>query len=78
VPELGLAITDETGDPTRTTMQFERGKITWTPWTGSNITWAPTFYADDRPDDHSADNDNNSAATRKSAGGGAEFGKRSA
>ena len=82
VPELGLAITDETGDPTGTTMQFERGKITWTPWTGSKITWAPTFYADDRPDDHSADNDattdNNSAATRKSAGGGADFGKRSA
>ena len=41
VPELGLALTDETGGPTGTTMEFEHGKITWTPWTGSKITWAP-------------------------------------
>ena len=55
VPELGLAITDETGDPTGTTMQFEHGKITWTPWTGSKITWAPgsTLRRRRRPDDHS-------------------------
>lgn len=41
VPELGLALTDETGGPTGTTMQFENGKITWTPWAGSKITWNP-------------------------------------
>ena len=41
LPELGLAITDEAGVPTATTMQFEHGTITWTPWTGSKITWAP-------------------------------------
>ena len=40
-PNSGLAITDETGGPTGTTMQFEHGNITWTPWTGSKITWAP-------------------------------------
>jgi hypothetical protein len=40
VPELGLATTDETGGPTGTTMEFQYGKITWTPFTGSKITWA--------------------------------------
>lgn len=39
VPELGLAVTDETGGLTGTTMQFENGKITWTPWAGTQITW---------------------------------------
>ncbi len=31
VPELGLALTDETGGPTCTTMEFEHGNLTWTP-----------------------------------------------
>ena len=40
VPELGLALTDEIGGPTGTMMEFEHGNITWTPRTGSKITWA--------------------------------------
>lgn len=39
MPELGLAVSDESGGPTGTTMQFEHGTITWTPWTGAKITW---------------------------------------
>ena len=60
MPELGLAITDEAGVPTATTMQFEHGNITWTPWTGSKITWAPGSTPtptdhDDAPDNGSDD-----------------------
>jgi polysaccharide biosynthesis protein PslG len=40
VPELGLAISDETGGPTGTYMNFQYGKITWNPLTGAKITWA--------------------------------------
>ncbi|WP_234794044.1 hypothetical protein [Mycolicibacterium flavescens] len=39
VPELGVALTDEAGGLTGTTMEFENGKITWTPWAGTRITW---------------------------------------
>ncbi|SEH88551.1 hypothetical protein SAMN04489835_5276 [Mycolicibacterium rutilum] len=41
VPELGLALTDEAGGLTGTTMQFQNGKITWTPWAGTQVTWNP-------------------------------------
>ena len=40
VPELGLATSDETGGPTGTSMDFQYGKITWTPAFGAKITWA--------------------------------------
>ncbi len=40
VPELGLATGDETGGPTGTYMNFQYGKITWSPLTGAKITWA--------------------------------------
>lgn len=40
VPELGLALTDESGGPLGTSMTFEHGEITWTPWAGTKITWA--------------------------------------
>jgi polysaccharide biosynthesis protein PslG len=40
VPELGLAISDETGGPTGTTTEFQYGKITWSPLAGAKIIWA--------------------------------------
>jgi hypothetical protein len=40
VPELGLGTSDETGSITGTTMNFQYGKITWSPAYGAKITWA--------------------------------------
>jgi hypothetical protein len=40
VPELGLAISDESGGPTGTTTEFQYGKITWSPLAGAKIIWA--------------------------------------
>jgi len=40
VPELGLAISDETGGPTGTTTKFQYGTITWSPLAGAKIIWA--------------------------------------
>ncbi|MDT7765398.1 MAG: polysaccharide biosynthesis protein PslG [Mycobacterium sp.] len=40
VPELGLATSDESGGPTGTSMNFEHGKISWSPFGGAKITWA--------------------------------------
>jgi hypothetical protein len=39
VPELGLATSDESGGPTGTSMNFQYGKITWTPCSGAKVTW---------------------------------------
>ncbi|EID14884.1 beta-galactosidase [Mycolicibacterium phlei] len=41
VPELGLALTDESGSLLGTSMQFQNGKITWTPLGGMSVTWNP-------------------------------------
>jgi hypothetical protein len=40
VPELGLATSDASGGITGTSMDFQYGKITWTPFWGASITWA--------------------------------------
>jgi hypothetical protein len=40
VPELGLATSDETGSITGTSINFQYGKITWSPAYGAKITWA--------------------------------------
>ena len=83
VPELGLALTDETGGPTCTTMEFEHGNLTWTPRRVRRSPGRARLHtdghtdhadADDNADDHDnaptddATTDNDDADTRKSAG----------
>jgi hypothetical protein len=40
VPELGLATSDESGFITGSSMNFQYGQITWSPFWGASITWA--------------------------------------